>query len=985
MTSVAGAAGMAANALTTLAGVASGGSRAAAGGGAGAAARGPNGGYLIRSGKYKGQELLQQSVGGQNPRYVYGGRGTGPVDEARLRATGKEFRSGVFVPEEYRVDEKGRKRFTRHGRIMNRRERFWRGIGEGQKLGATGFVKDGAIKTRFDRMFAQANNGLGGRLGRAADRMRDRQIARSQYLGPDGTPIDGPGPKGKKLWRLSSTALSGPGTSVLGKRAQKFYDGSLYNNWLSPQSNTSKEGPREPRTKMGRAILNAKTGIRGTRASRFGSNVLGNKETGQKGFAGSMTGTMGTALGMQFLSSKMDESAQGSMALGSSLAMINPFVGAAVGFGGAAMNARTGGGGAVLGAAAGAAIGTMIAPGIGTAVGAVVGAIAGGIKGVFNRVKKEKDDSRKAIADGFASIMRAQFSVAGKAISDQGGIGESSIKKIMPAYLGKIGAVGDLARGTMAGGGKPLDFVKELYSNQKTYGMTIDEEQYGDMLKRPDTAINYALKQEALQTTAGLDLENTYQKRLTELTKVFGMTEMEVENLARTMDFNLYDSTKTFTEQLQGLGAMMVKTSAEMKGMQTDVFVNGLSKFDEVIKQIEAPYILDEKVSNFRDMMDAGGVGEKDIAAFFRDVMLDTAQLGGGGLQGAIKLQALYGTGGTAYTQKDGYLEGKESILNSQGGQTAITYMQDAVMNTGKNLAQFTNNALLAGTGTGTDRYMVNADLFAGATSRLSSDQAGQLDAGLESGAIFEGVDMSNQSAIDAALQKISPELNAAAIGLQRVASDADMASSLGEIANMPEDLKKVFEGFIADYKAFFTSEATTPEWFTKEAFKELIESMDTSSPRGKGIGDTTSSRLATTLNRHSMMDSALVGKRTITSAYRTVGLGSPSSDHVMGRAYDLVGQNLGGYSKMVHANGGFAEFHGTNANRHLHVVPGPGIGDTMVPKRMSGPIQGGASANTSNNYTINVEAGPNATAEQIANITMRKIKLMQDNQRQRS
>jgi hypothetical protein len=348
----------------------------------------------------------------------------------------------------------------------------------------------------------------------------------------------------------------------------------------------------------------------------------------------------------------------------------------------------------------------------------------------------------------------------------------------------------------------------------------------------------------------------------------------------------------------------------------------------------------------------------------------------------------MYGTGGTAYTQAGGYLEGKESILSSQGGQTAITYMQDAIMQTGKNLAQFTNNALLSGTGTGSDRFMVNADLFAGATSRMGSDAAGQLEAGLTSGALFEGIDMSNQSAIDERLRSISPELSSAAIGLQRVASDADMASSLGEIASMPEDLQKVFEGFIADYKIFFKSESDTPEWFTASAFKELvdaIQNMDTSSPRGNGIGDTTSSRLATTLNRHSMMDGALVGKRSITSAYRTTGLGSPSSDHVMGRAYDLVGQNLGGYSKMVHANGGFAEFHGTNANRHLHVVPGPGMGDTMVPKRMSGPIQGGASANTNNNYTINVEAGPNATAEQIANITMRKIKLMQDNQRQRS
>jgi hypothetical protein len=982
MTSVAGAANMAATSLSTLAGVASGSSRASAGG---AATRGPNGGYLIRSGKYKGQELLQQSVGGQNPRYVYGGRGTGPVDEARLRATGKEFRSGVFVPEEYRVDEKGRKRFTRHGRIMNRRERFWRGIGEGQKLGATGFVKDGAIKTRFDRMFAQANNGLGGRLGRGADWMRDRQIARSDYLGPDGAP--GPSPRG--IWKLSSNKLNGPGTSVFGSRADKFYNGSFYNNWLAPGSNIGKDGPIEPRTGFGRAISNIKTGTRGIRDSRLGAAVLGNKETGQKGFAGSMTGTMGTALGMQFLSSKMDESAQGSMALGSSLAMINPFVGAAVGFGGAAMNARTGKGGAVMGAAAGAAIGTMIAPGIGTAVGTVVGAIAGGIKGVFNRVKKEKEDSAGVMKDAFTSLLRNQFKVAGVAISNQQGVGKSAIAQVMPQYLSQIGNIANKARATQSGNMSPTEFVQDMYNNQSSYGISVNEEQYSKMLKRPQSAIDYVIKTEQNQNIVGQALEGDYQKKLTELQKIMGMSEMEIENLARTMDFNLMDPTVSFTETLKTLGATMVKTSAEMRGMQTDVFVNGLSKFDEAIKTMEAPKILNEKAAAFRDLLDAGSAGDSDIAQFFRDIAVDSQALAGGGLRGALKLKEVYGVGGTAYGQQangaKGYLYGKEEqVLGSTGGQTMLSYTNDAILQTSKNLAGFVNNQLLTGTGEGENRYAVNADLFGGALSRLDPNKAGAIEAALLSGDLFAGVDMTNIGAIEERLQGYDSSLTAGAIGLQTIASDKDMASSLGEIANMPDDLKSVFDGFISEYKAFFTSEATTPEWFTKAAFDEML-GKDTSSPRGKGIGDTTSSRLSQTLGRHSMMDSALVGKRTITSAYRTAGLGSPSSDHIMGRAYDLTGQNLGGYSKMVHANGGFAEFHGVNSNRHLHVVPGPGVGDTMVPKRLSGPTQSGVSANTNNNYTINVEAGPNATAEQIATLTMKKIKLMQDNQRQRS
>jgi hypothetical protein len=311
--------------------------------------------------------------------------------------------------------------------------------------------------------------------------------------------------------------------------------------------------------------------------------------------------------------------------------------------------------------------------------------------------------------------------------------------------------------------------------------------------------------------------------------------------------------------------------------------------------------------------------------------------------------------------------------------------MDEAILGTGRNLAGFVNNALLTGQG-GENRYSVNTDLFAGAASRLGSAQAGALEKAITSNTLFEGVDMGNISAIDSRLSQFG--ISASEVGLSKVASDEEMASSLATISDMPEDLQKAFDGFMADYKAFFTSEANTPEWFTSEAFEKLIAAIgdrDTSSPRGKGIGDTTSSRLAQTLGRHNMMDSALVGKRTITSAFRTTGLGSPSSDHVMGRAYDLVGQNLGGYSKMVHANGGFAEFHGTNANRHLHVVPGPGVGDTTVPARMSRPSVSSGGGTVNNSYTINVEAGPNATAEQIATLTMKKIKIMQDNQRQRS
>jgi hypothetical protein len=116
----------------------------------------------------------------------------------------------------------------------------------------------------------------------------------------------------------------------------------------------------------------------------------------------------------------------------------------------------------------------------------------------------------------------------------------------------------------------------------------------------------------------------------------------------------------------------------------------------------------------------------------------------------------------------------------------------------------------------------------------------------------------------------------------------------------------------------------------------------DTRTPRGGGIGDTTASRLSQTMARHMAIDGMVSGSRNITSAYRTNRLGSLNSDHVTGRAYDIVGQQLGMYKTTVEKAGGFAEYHGRGGNRHLHVVPGPGIsapmGDMTVPasKRMT-------------------------------------------------
>lgn len=157
----------------------------------------------------------------------------------------------------------------------------------------------------------------------------------------------------------------------------------------------------------------------------------------------------------------------------------------------------------------------------------------------------------------------------------------------------------------------------------------------------------------------------------------------------------------------------------------------------------------------------------------------------------------------------------------------------------------------------------------------------------------------------------------------------------------------------------------------------------DTMTPR---FGDT-SSTLAGTMGRHRSFDSALSGKRSVTSAFRTWGLGSINSDHVTGRAYDLTGQNLGMYKSTVEGAGGFAEFHGGAMDRHLHVVPGESggpVGDAMMPVPNSGASGSGGGYSSGDAIHFTIESQPQASAEDIANQVMAKLDRRDRNRRER-
>lgn len=115
-------------------------------------------------------------------------------------------------------------------------------------------------------------------------------------------------------------------------------------------------------------------------------------------------------------------------------------------------------------------------------------------------------------------------------------------------------------------------------------------------------------------------------------------------------------------------------------------------------------------------------------------------------------------------------------------------------------------------------------------------------------------------------------------------------------------------------------------------------------------VGDTATSRFGRTMSSAMRAGRGISGRRSVTSGIRGWGLGSGSSDHLSGRALDVTGQNLGAYARSVQAQGGFAEFHGTGGDRHLHLVP---AGDTATPRSTGGGMGVGSLT-----VSVNVPAG---------------------------
>lgn len=767
--------------------------------------------------------------------------------------------------------------------------------------------------------------------------------------------------------------------------------------------------------------------IRQNRSSRLGSAILGNDEKKIGGVNRSMGAKMGVGIGMGMLSQHMAPEAQGAMAMGAMVGQFNPLAGLAVGLGGAALSARTGKGGAVTGAGAGAAIGTMIAPGIGTAVGAGLGAITGAIMGWSNGIKARAKEAKQAMTDFVNGLSTKEFSkrtIAIKRQEESAARGESlagsrgalqgvasSTARQMANVTGMFSAQGLSMdklktinlRGRRERTGdvkKGMNVVDAIRSNPAFKGL-ISDEQYADIKGSKAEGLSKLGKELPEQMAAMEAIGSQEKKRMDMLTKMSGKSGGELEVLARKMGVNLYDSTMKMTDVVEKLGLATVKTAQELKNLNIDTFLGGVSEgFDKAIQQANAPKIYDERGRAVFDVVKGGGDVASTLEAL-KSFQESALSMGKTPIESFYEQQRQVGTmqaPGQLFQKNGAWAKMDPSkfftpevtqALAAQAKSTESGFVGTAAQETTGmlanagmmgNTAQITS-MIQSMTAPNRERFLADVeskkfnikDTFATTTEEQAKS--------IYTRAGFSSKEEYMANKVNTAFGEYG--LTGAKVDVASINKDTNAVAD--KMTTASDTFKTAVETFNSNMASYFTDSAGKPEWWTKEAMKEIMKG-DTNTPRGGVVGDTTTSRLSQTMARHSAINGSVAGNRSITSSYRTTGLGSMNSDHVTGRAIDLVGQNLGSYAVATRNAGGFAEFHGSGGGRHLHAVPGPeAIGDTAMPRSNQMAMSSSSSvASGGSNYTFNINGGQ-SNPEEIANMVMSKIRTTEQRIRERT
>lgn len=489
-----------------------------------------------------------------------------------------------------------------------------------------------------------------------------------------------------------------------------------------------------------------------------------------------------------------------------------------------------------------------------------------------------------------------------------------------------------------------------------------------------------------IQANAADTVFSVYSNRMDEYTKQFGMDSNQVFELARQSGVNLMDATTDFTTSMNQLVSALINSTVELNAYIGEVYADMYESTQNFKKAAEGPLIYDEAARTLFDQsLAAGGtVSQTMIADFFavaaqqfpamysefplRGLIEFPRQFQRGGLAFSTPGTPFYGMEDQFYSPENADLTARLVTQSKVGASTAA----QEILISGLNAAglQLADPTQAVGFGARfVERALVDPD---GATRDILTLMQKQDELALATdNTVKEGIKQEIATLLSDAFGMATVEFKAAE---STVAAQADAV------------YRAISDAFAPGFK-LTTANATVNSQYAgvKAAYVSVTEEAggDTKFPKSASIGDT-ATNLAQTLGAHQRLN-GMAGNRFITSSYRNFSLGSSNSDHINGRAYDLVGDNLISYRDAVKRDGGFAEFHGDKSSRHLHVVPR--IGDSMLPAyTMATGIASaaGPQSDGGNIYNITVN-GAGSNPEEIANMVIHKIKTTEKVNRERS
>ena len=693
-------------------------------------------------------------------------------------------------------------------------------------------------------------------------------------------------------------------------------------------------------------------------------------------------GSMVASMAASYAASKLGtDEAQGALQGGAAVGAFSPLAGIAVGGIGTSNSAQTTKGGvlsgAIGGAAAGALIGSFI-PIIGTGVGALIGGAIGAVNGWFQSDKNKKKMRKEAVASIEASSL---IPVIGELFSN--GMKGTAVGAATKEE-GRLRA--------LATSGSDKDIQAEFDRLQES-GI-IDATARARAFESPTAArgmLAESAKGAAVTTRMTKFVSGRYQQTMIGLMASTGMTEEAISKLAGKMGVNLYDPTLKLTDAMSGLGVGIRKTAEEIQYAIKDHLIKGLEVLENFVSEADKIKALNNAQNRFN-----ADPTQDSFNAVVSGIVTRVTDKSATQMDAFNTIKNIFTPGSKDYifAPGDPLAEGVKGLGSEAGNVTGrvrseyLTSVATGVSQTsGQQISSMLaeQNLVLGGAGqglqlekkiqnmllTGTDQERLDLQTFlsygsfAGLTGQGQSAEKIADLLGLKDGNGTSLSDVGGGGARTDFIKNFQIQLETK----NKVAFDDVSQQRLDDIVSTLETGLKQPEWWNSD----------APDWWS-EGFVLIEEdgkwklgpAGDTSTRRSRSGDTSTRRRLGSTLSAHGRFDSALTGKRSITSALRTNNLGSINSDHATGDAYDLVGQNLGQYARMVNRSGGFAEFHGVNANRHLHVVPNagrPASGDTTSARRSKTTTD---VAYSRPNVNVNVYASPNMNTDELVNKIMK-------------